>query len=113
MNKSDIKLILIILIFSFLLLIFMNDKKSNYALVYYDNKEILKIDLTINDSYSVKGFNGEVIIEVNKGKLRVKKEDSPLHICSKQGFTDKGSIVCLPNKIVINFETEELDAIVG
>ena len=113
MNKSDIKLILIILIFSFLLLIFMNNNKSNYAIVYYDNEEVLKIDLSINKSYSVKGFNGEVIIEVKDNKLRVKKEDSPLHICSKQGFVNKGSVVCLPNKIVINFETEELDAIIG
>ena len=76
-------------------------------------KALKKIDLSINDTYSVKGFNGEVIIEVNNNKLRVKKEDSPLHICSKQGFTNKGSIVCLPNKIVINFKNNELDAIVG
>ena len=113
MNKSDIKLILIILIFSFLLLIFLNNDKSNYAFVYYDNKEVLKIDLNINDDYSVNGFNGEVIIEVKNNKLRVKKEDSLLHICSKQGWVNKGSIVCLPNKIVINFDSDELDTIVG
>ena len=113
MNKFDIKLILIILIFSFLLLIFLNNDKSNYAFVYYDNKEVLKIDLNINDDYSVNGFNGEVIIEVKNNKLRVKKEDSPLHICSKQGWVNKGSIVCLPNKIVINFDSDELDTIVG
>ena len=113
MNKSDIKLILIILIFSFLLLIFLNNDKSNYAFVYYDNKEVLKIDLSINKSYSVNGFNGEVIFEVKDNKLRVKKEDSPLHICSKQGWVNKGSIVCLPNKIVINFDSDELDTIVG
>lgn len=113
MNKSDLKLILIILIFSFLLLIFMNNEKSSYAFVYYDNKEVLKIDLNINSDYSVNGFNGDVIIEVKDNKLRVKKEESPLHICSKQGWVDKGTIVCLPNKIVINFEKEDLDAIVG
>jgi len=113
MNKSDIKLILIILIFSFLLLIFINNNKSNYAFVYYDNKEILKIDLSINDNYSVEGFNGEVIIEVKDNKLRVSKEDSPQHICSKQGWVDKGSVVCLPNKIVITFGSAELDATVG
>lgn len=113
MNKSDVKLILIILVFSFLLLIFTNNNKNNYAFVYYDNKEVLKIDLNINESYSVEGFNGEVIIEVKNNKLRVKKEDSPLHICSKQGFVDNGSIVCLPNKIVITFSNDELDTIVS
>ena len=113
MNKSDIKLILIILIFSFLLLIFMNNDKSNYAYVYYDNKEVLKIDLSVNKNYSVEGFNGEVLIEVKDNKLRVSKEDSPLHICSKQGWTERGQIVCLPNKIVITFEAQELDAVIG
>ena len=113
MNKSDIKLILIILIFSFLLLIFINVDKSNYAFVYYDNKEVLKIDLSVNKDYSVEGFNGEVLIEVKDNKLRVVKEDSPLHICSKQGWVDNGSIVCLPNKIVITFGNEELDGVVG
>ena len=113
MNKSDIKLILIILIFSFLLLIFTNSNSNNYAVVYYDNKEVLKIDLSINYTYSVKGFNGEVLIEVKDNKLRVEKEDSPLHICSKQGYMNKGQIVCLPNKIVITFESNDLDTVVG
>ena len=74
MNKSDIKLILIILIFSFLLLMFTNKDNSSYAFVYYDNKEVLKIDLSINKEYSVDGFNGEVLIEVKDNKLRVKKK---------------------------------------
>ena len=113
MNKSDIKLILIILIFSFLLLIFMNNDKNNYAYVYYDNKEVLKIDLSINKNYIVEGFNGEVLIEVKDTKLRVVKENSPLHICSNEGWKNTGSIVCLPNKIVITFDSEELDAIVS
>lgn len=113
MNKSDIKLILIVLIFSFLLLMFINTEKSDYAFVYYDNKEILKIDLSINKDYSVKGFNGDVLIEVKDNKLRVVKEDSPLHICSKQGFMNKGQIVCLPNKIVITFNSNDLDTVVG
>lgn len=112
MNKSDIKLILIILIFSFLLLMFTNTNKSNYAFVYYDNKEVLKIDLSVNKNYSVEGFNGEVLIEVKDNKLRVSKEDSPLHICSKQGWMNTGSIVCLPNKIVITFDSVRLDAVI-
>lgn len=113
MNKSDIKLILIILIFSFLLLLFTSKDNSNYAFVYYDNKEVLRIDLSINENYTVEGFNGEVLIEVKDNKLRVIKEESPLHICSKQGFMNSGSIVCLPNKIVITFSNDDLDTVVS
>ena len=71
MNKYDIYLVLFVLIVSCLLLIFVNRNSSNYAYVYYDNKEVLKIDLSKDDNYKVEGFNGEVLIEVKGNKLRV------------------------------------------
>ncbi len=116
MNKSDIKLILIIILFIVVLVLVkeLTFKKSNYAYVYYENKEILKINLKIDDTYSVNGYNGEVIIEVKDSKIRVKKENSPLHICSKEGYvSDSTPIICLPNKIVIKIESknDELDSI--
>ena len=113
MNKYDIYLILFVLIASSLLLIITKLNNNSYAYVYYDNKEVLKIDLSKDDNYKVDGFNGEVMIEVKDNKLRVSKENSPLHICSNQGWMNSGSLVCLPNKIVINFENDELDAKVG
>lgn len=115
MNQYDFKLILLILVISILLLIFTNLKSNNYAYVYYDNKLVLEIDLTKNDTYKVEGYNGDVLIEVKENKLRVYKENSPLHICSSEGFKNSGSIVCLPNKIVINFEDKEdnFDAVIG
>lgn len=113
MNKSDIKLILIILIFSFLVYIVFNSNNSSKAYVYFNNDKVLTIDLNKNGIYSVTGLNGEVQIEVKSKKLRVIKEESPLHLCSSEGFKNKGSIVCLPNKIVITFDNEELDAVIG
>ncbi len=113
MNKSDIKLILIIFLFSFLIYIIFNSNNSSKAYVYFNNDKILTIDLNKNEIYSVMGLNGEVQIEVKNNKLRVIKEESPLHLCSSEGFKNKGSIVCLPNKIVITFDSDELDAIVG
>jgi len=113
MNRSDIKLIIILLFISIILLLFLRIKDNNYAYVYYDNSLVLKIDLKDDNTYKVDGFNGEVIIEVKDNRLRVLEENSPLHICSKQGFTNNGSIVCLPNKIVITFDNENLDTIVG
>ena len=43
----------------------------------------------------------QVIIEVKDNRIRVKKETSPLHICSKQGYSKSVPIICLPNKIII------------
>lgn len=115
MNKSDKKLIIILLIVLIILFIFKLIIKTynNYAYVYYENNIIKTIDLTVDNIYTVDGNNGDVIIEVKNNKIRVIEENSPLHICSKQGWVSDGTpIVCLPNKIVIKITSNnEYDAI--
>ena len=118
MNKSDIKLLIIILIIILIVIILLNlcvsKSKSTNALVYYDNKLILTIDLSINNEYIVDGFNGDVVIEVKDNNIRVKNETSPKHLCSKQGFISKNyeTIICLPNKIIIKMNNNDLDGVV-
>lgn len=116
MNKKDILLILITLLVSGVLIFInkLNYTKSNYAYVYYENKVIKEIDLSINDTYTVKGYNGSVVIEVKDNMIRVKEETSKYHICSKQGFVkDNTPIICMPNKIIIKMDYKEnLDSVV-
>ena len=114
MNKSDIKLIIIILLIAItvLFVIAIIDKNnSKEALVYFDNNLVLTIDLNESEEkiYIVDGFNGEVKIIAGNGKIKVDEEESPLHLCSKQGFIEESyeSIVCLPNKIVIKISSKK------
>ena len=114
MNKSDIKLIIIILLIAItvLFVIAIIDKNnSKEALVYYDNNLVLTIDLNESEEkiYIVDGFNGEVKIIAGNGKIKVDEEESPLHLCSKQGFIEESyeSIVCLPNKVVIKISSKK------
>ncbi|HOO68250.1 MAG TPA: NusG domain II-containing protein [Bacilli bacterium] len=115
MNKSDkiliIILVIILLVVFLLKIIFKTD--STYANVYYENNIIKTIDLTIDATYTVEGYNGDVVIEVLDNKIRVTEENSPLHICSKQGWVSDGTpIICLPNKIIIKIENNsDLDTI--
>ncbi|MDD2181262.1 MAG: NusG domain II-containing protein [Bacilli bacterium] len=120
MNKSDIKLIIGLILFSIIMIGFIiitkNDDKK-IAKVYYENNLILMIPLEPEkkEIYTVQGYNGDVRIEVNNQRLRVIEEDSPLHLCSKQGFIKETyeTIVCLPNKVVIEIEAStDLDAVV-
>lgn len=120
MNKNDIKLVvilLIIVVISFLCLsLLKNDNKKN-ALVYYEDELILKIDLSLKGehTYTVDGYNGDIIIKTNDNKIRVESENSPHHICSNQGWIDEAYevLVCLPNKVVIKIEdNEEIDTVV-
>ncbi len=120
MNKNDIKLIIgigFVTLILFLAISMVHQPDAKMAVVYYQNEIVKTIDLFKNEQkeYVVEGKNGPVVIEVNQGKIRVKKEDSPLHICSKQGYIHKSTetIVCLPNQIVIQIEEQnKFDTIV-
>lgn len=115
-NKNDILLIIPLLIISAILIFIMNIKKeaNNIAKVYYDGKLIKKIDLSINKIYNIKGYNGNVKIKVKNHKIRVIEEKSMKHICSKNGYINKSyqSIICLPNKIVIEIDGSKIDTVV-
>lgn len=117
MNKNDQTLIGCIIIICLLFIVTLNHSDHNVAVVYYKNEIIKKIDLSLDDikEYQVNGENGIVTLEVNRGRIRVKDENSPLHLCSKQGYISKSteSIVCLPNKIVIQIEqNNNIDTVV-
>lgn len=121
MNKSDIKLIgiLILIISIFMLVIRLNTNNNpKEAHVYYNNDLVLRIDLALNElkKYQVDGYNGKVVLESLNGKVRVVEETSPLHICSYQGWISNPyeTIVCLPNKVVIKIvdKENEIDAVV-
>lgn len=111
-NKHDIILIIVIVCISSVVIIINNlkSKQGTNALVYYDNKLIKKIDLSIDKTYNVKGYNGNVKIIVKDNKIKVDEEKSPLHLCSKQGYISKSheTIVCLPNKIVIEIDSKKI-----
>lgn len=112
MNRNDIKLIIIILVITIILFsLSLFQKKASIANVYHENDLILEIDLSINKTYEVDGDNGKVVIEVLNKQIRVIAENSPYHLCSKQGFISNSgqSIVCLPNKIIIELPNTELD----
>lgn len=120
MNKSDLKLIsiiFIVIIICFGLLFVFKDNNSKNALVYYEDNLILTIDLSLKGehTYKVDGYNGEIIIKTLDNKIKVEEENSPLHLCSKQGWVENSYevIVCLPNKIIIKIEDkEEIDTVV-
>lgn len=116
MNKSDIKLVVILLVVSIIGVLCFSffSKKGESAYVYYGGNPVLTIDLSIDNDYVVAGELGDVFIVVRGGKIKVEDETSPLHLCSLQGFIDSEleSIVCLPNKVVINIGDSMYDAVV-
>lgn len=117
MNKSDIKLIIVLFIIIGCVFIFINVTKEDGSMaeVYYEDKKILTIDLNIDREYVIDGELGDVVLEVKNRKIRVKEENSPKHICSKEGFIGDSSrtLICLPNKIIIKIVGDnDIDGVV-
>ncbi|MGN1277284.1 MAG: NusG domain II-containing protein [Floccifex sp.] len=111
MTKADRILICLIMLASLVCLIplFLNQKQKGQVVVHVQNEEVLRLDLEQNGIYNVDGTLGKVVIEIKDGKVRVTQENSPQHLCSKQGFVSSANqpIVCLPNETVVQIEKKE------
>lgn len=109
LNRYDQWLVVILIVGSTLLygslswLINAANSGQRIAIVSYKDQEVLRIDMSINDTYVVQGTLGEVYIEVKDQKIRVERETSPYNLCSIQGWVSSSMvpITCLPNHILI------------
>jgi hypothetical protein len=72
-----------------------------------DNKPMYTLLLRDNRTVTVKGPLGESVIEINKGKVRMKSSPCPDQICVFQGWIDRGAIICLPNKVIVSVTGHE------
>ncbi|MEG0274751.1 NusG domain II-containing protein [Amedibacillus sp. YH-ame10] len=112
MNKADKIFILVVVISSALFyvpLFWIHAQEKNKAkevVVSYKNEEVLRVDVSLDHSYHVKGSLGDVIVEIKDKQVRVKRETSPQNLCSIQGWVKDSNrpIVCLPNNIVVMIE---------
>ena len=120
-NKHDVFVYVLSFILIIGLLIVSNvvtnkaNGKIKYAIVTIEGKQRYKLNMNEDveivlreDKYP--SLLGEMIIEIKDKKVRVKKEESPLHYCSLQGWVDSVAkpIVCLPNSVVVTIMGQEL-----
>ena len=85
------------------------------AQITSDGKIIRTVDLHIDQQFTVETDTGYNVVTVKDGKIAVTEANCPDHYCMARGFCSKGAqIVCLPNKLVIDFLGEaEIDGAVG
>lgn len=62
---------------------------------------------------SVHGPIGDTVIEIKNSRVRVISSACPNKLCVHQGFIKRGSIICLPNRVVITIGVSSVDAITG
>ena len=98
-----------------LTLLTMGGEEASRAKITSDGKLLRIVDLAIDQEFTVETTDGYNVVTVRDGKIAVTEASCPDHYCMARGFCNNGAqIVCLPNRLVIEFLGEaEIDGIVG
>ncbi len=97
------------------ILVLLPGQAATRAEILLDGKLYKTVDLRIDQEIRVESERGFNIITVAGGKIAVSQASCPDHHCMNRGFRDRGTaIVCLPNRLVIEFvDGEVIDGAVG
>ena len=96
-------------------LLTLGGKEAFRAEIVSNSKVVRTVDLAIDQTFTVETEGGYNVVTVKDGKVAVTEASCPDHYCMARGFCNSGAqIVCLPNKLVIEFLGEaEIDGMVG
>ena len=107
---------LIILSLSGLFLVKGLALSGNTATIEVNGKLIYRLSLSEDKTVEVHGPIGITRVEVKQGKIRIVDSPCSNKLCIRQGWIERGAIICLPNRVVVTIgedNTGEVDAISG
>lgn len=83
-----------------------SDYDDNFPLINEEERTI-----TILGDYTVNGIRQIVVIRYDFGKRSVQiiEEQSPNNICSREGESTGWPLICLPNRVRVEFVTDQGD----
>ena len=108
--------ILLLLCLGFSAWLFRPQDAAAYAEITSQGQLIKTVDLSVDQEFTVTTPDGGVnTVTVRDGKIAVTEANCPDHYCINRGFCSSGTqIVCLPNRLVIQFTGEQaIDAVIG
>ena len=91
-------------------------EEASHARIISDGKVLHLVDLHTDREIQVTtAKGGHNTVTITDGKIAVTEANCPDHYCMERGFCNNGSpIVCLPNRLVIEFQgQQEVDFVVG
>lgn len=111
-KKIDIALIVLLLLAAVLTVLLLPGG-GNSVVIYDENGFFADYPLDIDTTVVISEHN---TIEIKSGRVSMTFSDCPDLHCKRQGSIDRGSITCLPNKLIISIENKAepgYDAVTG
>ena len=117
-TKYWILILSVVLLISAVGGIFLLNANPNaaFARILSDGKVVETVSLHVDREFTVIAPDGgENTVTVRDGAIAVTSATCPDHYCMQRGFCHGGmQIVCLPNRLVIEFVAEqEIDGVIG
>ena len=91
-------------------------ESKNQVTVIQEGRVVTVLDLSRDQTLTFTNNSGGTnTVEIKNGKIAVTQASCPDHLCISMGPKNSGApIACLPNGLILRFETEEaLDGVVG
>lgn len=100
MKKRDIPIILLTFVLAVIAYFATSAENADKVRVLADGEVIGEYSLDKDKTVDINGTN---VLVIKDGKAFMQEADCPDKLCIKQGTIDAngGSIICLPNKVVI------------
>lgn len=119
LKKMDFIIIIVLIIFSFIPhFIYSNliceDNKNLYATIKINGKvyNTIYLPITSEKKLSISTNNGNNTIIINNNEVKIIDADCKDELCIKQGSISKvgKTLICLPNKLIIEIKGDEYDS---
>ena len=96
-------------------LLFRPGTPADSVTILSEGKVLYTLPLSIDRTVQITSANGTNTVTIQDGKVAVTEADCPDRHCMARGYCDNGaSIVCLPNRLVIQFaDNAAIDGVVG
>lgn len=102
LTKTDIAIIFIILFSSGISFLYPQfRKKDNNILILNFNNQIYTVE-SLTESKTIE-LDTVAVIEINDGKARIAYSTCKNQNCVSHGWSNSESIICVPNKIHLDF----------
>lgn len=103
MTRNDLILIGVLMIFSLIPLTMNSNSAKKFAVVKVDGVIIRKLDLSVDETFTVETSGGKNIVAVKNGAVSVVEADCPDKICVRRGAIKNvdETIACVPHKLLI------------